>query len=385
VFAACAVLLGAAGGGYALFGRGPGATATIAAPGCTTATAAARPLTQVHLHLVTTGAKPFDVVAANNGYGFVSLGNGLAVMRTVTAVPALVHTLSLSQAYGEALTHDQRYLLVSGQSGLTVFRVRDLENGNYTPAGTLTSPGGKHAVQVAVSRDDRYAFVTLQYSAHVAVFNLRRALTSGFGPADLVGQIPVGAQPVGITASPDGRYLYVATGLATPARSSGRGTVTVLDLRKAETSPGSSSVLKVVGAGCGPDRIAVSADGRTVWVTVGGGNALVAYSAAKLLSDPRHALIARVAVGQLPLGLMIVKNGSRIIVADSNRDQVAGGASNLAVVDVGKALAGKPALLGVIASGGVPRQFAAEPGGKTLLVANTGSGQVQVVKLAHLP
>jgi hypothetical protein len=120
-------------------------------------------------------------------------------------------------------------------------------------------------------------------------------------------------------------------------------------------------------------------------VTVGGGNALVAYSAAKLLSDPRHALIARVAVGQLPLGLMIVKNGSRIIVADSNRDQVAGGASNLAVVDVGKALAGKPALLGVIASGGVPRQFAAEPGGKTLLVANTGSGQVQVVKLAHLP
>jgi DNA-binding beta-propeller fold protein YncE len=353
-------------------------------PGCTTATATAKPLTQVHQHLVTTGEQPFDVVTTPNGYGFVSLEDGLAVMRTTRTTPVLIHTFRLTQAFGEALTHDQKYLLVTGGSGLTVFRVSDLENGNYTPAGTLTSPGGQHAVQVAVSPDNRYAFVTLQYSAHVAVFNLRQALTSGFGPADLAGLIPVAAQPIGIIASPDGRYLYVATGLATPASSSGRGTLTVMDLRKAETSP-RSSVLKVVGAGCGPNRIAVSAGGQTVWLTVGGANALDAYSAAKLRTDPRHALIARVAVGQLPLGLVIIKNGARIVVADSNRDHVAGGAANLALVDVAKALAGQPALIGVIGSGDIPRQFAVEPGKRTLLVAVTGSGQVRAIKLTHLP
>jgi serine/threonine-protein kinase len=384
VLVACAALLGAAGGGgYALFGKG--SPAALAAPGCSTKAAAAKTLPKTRGHLVPTGGKPFDVVVTSHGYAFVSLSNALAVMKVAGSTLSLIRTIRLGQALGEELTHDQKYLLVTGQSGLTVFRVSDLEAGLSAPAGTLTSPDGSssHAVQVAVSPDDKFAFVTLQSSGHLAVFNLHKALTSGFGPPSFVGQIPVGDQPIGVTVSPDGRYVYVASGLATPASDSGTGALTVIDLKKAETSP-ESAVLKTVSAGCGPDRMAVSADGQTVWVTVGGGNALVAYSAGKLLSDPQHALIARVAVGQLPLGLVIVNNGSRIIVADSNRDGVAG-VSNLAVIDAGKALAGQPSLLGVVKSGEVPRQFAVEPGGKTLLVVNTGSGQVQALKLSHLP
>jgi DNA-binding beta-propeller fold protein YncE len=237
---------------------------------------------------------------------------------------------------------------------------------------------------VAVSPDGRFAFVTLQYSGRVAVFGLGQALTDGFGPADLVGQIPVGANPIGITASPGGRYLYVASGLATPTHKSGNGSLTVINLRKAETSPG-TSVMRTVGAGCGPDRVAVAADGKTVWVSVGGGNAVVAFSAARLLRRPRHALVARVAVGQVPLGLVLVNGGSRLIVADSNRDGPPGAAGNLAVIDVRRALAGRPALTGFLAAGTTPRQFALEPGGRTLVVADTGSGQLQTDQIARLP
>jgi len=53
------------------------------------------------------------------------------------------------------------------------------------------------------------------------------------------------------------------------------------------------------------------------------------------------------------------------------------------VVSVAKALAHKPALLGVVKSGEVPRQFYAI--GKRLLVTNFGSGQLQAVKIADLP
>ncbi len=386
ILVACVALLGAIGAGYALFGTGSGAKAgaVLAAPGCTTKIAAADTLAKAHGHLVTVGGKPFDAVVTSHGYGFVTLSTALGVLRTTGRVPRLIRTIPLHEAFGLALTHDQKYLLVAGQSGLTVFRVSALENGVSAPLGTLSSPGGKRAVQVAVSTDDRYAFVTLQFSGHVAVFSLRRALTSGFGPADLKGLIRVAARPVGIAASPDGHYVYVASGLAIPASASGQGSLTVIDTLKAEQAP-ASSVVAVVKAGCGPGRIAISQDSRDIWVTVGGGNALVAYSAARLLSDPRHALIARVAIGELPLGLVFFDHGKRLLVADSNRDQVTGRASNLALVDVPEALSGKPALLGTIGSGAVPRQVALYPGGKTLLVADTGSGQVQVIKVAELP
>ncbi len=217
------------------------------------------------------------------------------------------------------------------------------------------------------------------------MINLHRALTAGFGPADLTGTIRMPKDPVGLTVSPSGAHLYVASGLARPATTSGAGFLSVVSVHKAETTP-ASSVLKNIRAGCGPDRMALSPDGRYLWLTAGGGNALLAYSTGSLLTDPRHALVAKVALGQLPLGMIFVNHGGTLVVADSNRDKLASASSSLAVVDVTKALAGQPgALLGVIPSGRTPRQFALAHGGTTLLVTNTESDQVQAVNIAHLP
>jgi DNA-binding beta-propeller fold protein YncE/tRNA A-37 threonylcarbamoyl transferase component Bud32 len=397
VLAAC-VVVAAAGGAYLLLGRGGGggggagggqtgtATRVLTLPGCTTETARTAPVQGVRTHFVQVGGRPFDVVVSPNHFGFVSLRNNapLLVMNTAKFVPTVVQQVPLANPEGEALTHNRQYLLVAGDSGMTVFRVSDLEAGLTTPVGSLTSPGGKGALQVVPSPDDKFAFVAMQNSGNVAVFNLHKALTSGFGPADFVGMIPMRSDPTGMAASPDGRYLYVVSGLAETALQSGMGTLAIVDMRKAESSP-ESSVVKVDNAGCGPARVLASPDGKYVWVTSGGGNTLEAFSAPKLLSDNKHALVAKVRVGQIPLGLVLVSNGARMVVADSNRDSVGTSTADLMVVDVDKALAGKAALVGTIKSGLAPRQFALEPNGKTLLVTNTGSGQVEAVNVGQLP
>jgi hypothetical protein len=74
-----------------------------------------------------------------------------------------------------------------------------------------------------------------------------------------------------------------------------------------------------------------------------------------------------------------------MVVADSSRDGPGTPAADLAVVNVSKALARQPAVVGAIRSRGRPHQFALEPNGKTLLVTNTGSREVQAVNLGQLP
>jgi len=52
---------------------------------------------------------------------------------------------------------------------------------------------------------------------------------------------------------------------------------------------------------------------------------------------------------------------------------------------VAAALAGRPALLGYLPAGGFRREMALEPDGKTLLVGNYTSGQLEAVTVADLP
>jgi serine/threonine-protein kinase len=365
-------------------GRTVGSSQTLpplVPPGCITEAARASQLSHVTSHMVSTSGHPFDV-AVTPGFAFVSgAGSGLTVMNTQKSVPVgMWDSAPLDHAQGEALTPDGHFLVVTGGSGITVFRVSDLEQrAGATAMGSLTRPGQTHAEDVAITPDGHFAFVTFQNSASVGVFDLQRALSSGFGSGDVVGLIPVGPQPIGIAIPPDGKHAYVASQASTP----GAGVLSVIDVPKAEQHPGASSVIKKVPAGCKPNRIAFSAGGQNLWVTAAGSNALLGFSTAKLLSDPGHALFAHVAIGQSPLGLAVVSHGSRIVVADSNKEPQPGSTPNLAVISVTKALAGKSALLGYVQSGLQPRQFALSHG--TLFAANTKSAQVQAVRVDSLP
>jgi DNA-binding beta-propeller fold protein YncE len=215
--------------------------------------------------------------------------------------------------------------------------------------GTLSSPAGQGAVEVAVSPDDGFAFVTLELSDSLAVFDLHKALASGFGPADFVGTVPLGTAPVGLAVSPDGHWIYAtsesAKGAATakaagqPGTGQADGTVTAIDLRQAETRP-ATAVAGTVPAGCSTVRVVTSADGKVVWVTARGSDAVLGFSAAALRTDPARALLARVQVGEAPVGLALSGDGKRLVVADSDRFSAKGATANLAIVNVSAALTG---------------------------------------------
>ena len=198
------------------------------------------------------------------------------------------------------------------------------------------------------------------------------------------------AGQAGMAVSPDGRWLYATSEVGqsrrSPCRAARRGaagTLTVIDLRQAETDP-ASSVVATVDAGCQPVRVITSADGGEVWVTARASDDLLCFSAARLVSDPAHALVAIVRVGEAPVGLAAVHGGSLIVVADSNRFGAGGAVADLDVVNVAAALSGGRAVAGHISSGSFPREMAVLRDG-TLLVSDYASGQLEAVDVASIP
>ncbi len=376
---------------------------------CSTAVAQEAPLANVQTAMVRVGATPFGVaVSSDGGWSFVSLGGQVAVLSDRRSTPTVVRQIQLpssgglfGRGAGEVLTHDGRYLLVAEGDGAAVLDTDRAEAGSAHPVlGTLAvpeasrgrSPGFGSAIEVATSADDRFAFVSLEYADEIAVFNLHAALATNLRSSGFVGTITLGRAVVGMAVSGDGRWLYATSELAAGARPSPSslkgaghgpyGTVSVIDARRAETDP-ASAVVATAPAGCGAVRVAVSPDGSVVWVTARESDDLLAFSATRLRSDPKNALLARVRVGEAPVGLALLDQGRYIAVADSNRFMLPGATAALTIVDTDAALAGKPALLGTVPTGMFPRELAVEPGGKTVLVTNFASGQLELIDLSH--
>ena len=341
---------------------------------------------------------PFGVASSADGrWSFVALTGSVEVManrkaKTPTGgpdrfvVPVPVHRVKLGRfpfPVGARLTHDGRHLLFADSNGAVVINVAKAERGKRGAiAGTLSAKGQGGAIEVVVSPDDRFAFVSMEETDSLAVFDLHKAFANGFRPSDFVGTVPLGIAPVGLAVSPDGKLIY-ATSELNP-RGGHAGTLSVIDLRQAETKP-ARAVVATVSAGCNPVRVITSADGRVVWVTARGGDAVLGFSAAQLLHHPRHAQVAKVQVGSAPVGLALTDDGKRLVVADSNRFQTKGASADLAVLDVRAALAGRPALLGLIKTGKFPREVTVIPHTQTLLVGDFGSDRVQAVDVGRLP
>jgi DNA-binding beta-propeller fold protein YncE/tRNA A-37 threonylcarbamoyl transferase component Bud32 len=384
--AVLALLLG--GGGYVLASGGnkaadshkgsghssaPGSSGRTAAalplPPCSTATATAtsQPVTATSVAI---GGQPFGLGVTPDGqYSFVSTGSGLAILRNDSSTgPVLLRTIAAGADGEVAVTPDGRFAVAAAGSGAVVVNVSDAVAGQAVVA-TLSSRTGKGPDAVLVTADG-YAFVTMQKTDEVAVFKLARATGSG----DFIGFVPTGKQPVGLTAA--GSTLYV-TNLK-------GNTITLVDLNKAKSSP-AASVLATVPVGCGPARALVSPDGKVLWVTSRLSNTLLGFSMPRLRSDPGHALIAKVAVGAQPIGEAFIDRGAKIVVGDSNLGAPTGPASNLAVISTARALARKPALLGYVPTGEVPRRMTVLPGGKRLLVTESYSHELQAFSVADLP
>lgn len=320
----------------------------------------------------------------------------MAVFSHSRGRPRLLRTIRVAaSAVGNGLTDDGRYLLAAdGENGATVLSVVRAENeaadavlGRLVagPGGASGAGRGGGAIEVTSSRDGAYAFVSVEYSDEVTVYDLHAALADHFSQSSYVGSIPLGQAVVGMAVSPDGRRLYVTSELAAGTHSlSASGTLSVISIPTAERHP-SRSVLATVKAGCQPVRVIVSSNGDTVWVTARASDDLLAFSATRLGSDPTHALIAAVRVGEAPVGLALARDDTRIVVADSNRFHARGASAALTIVNAQAALARKPAVLGTLPAGSFPREIAATPHGTMLLVGNFASDQLETVDTAALP
>jgi serine/threonine-protein kinase len=407
------VVLLAAGGGAYLAGHKPApkkstsapsssaaasapVAAALAPPGCATTAAAGKPLTATTSTLKLKYGNPYGVAVSHDGkYVFATNPDTLSVLtmnqdQTAAAQYHYYVASSGETAKGVTLTSDGKYAAVAVGNQVNIQSATAAEqDSNTANAANLIIPKVRpvtDAYRVALTPDDRFAFVTMRNSNKLAVFNMRKALVNGQNlPGVFLGTVTLGVQPTGVAVSPDGLWLYVVSAAKTHTAAFGpsEGILSVLSVQKLETSPGSALVGQAT-AGCGATGVVVSQDGSTVWVTAQSSNALLGFSAAKLRSDPAHALTALVPVGQTPTGLLLVDGGSKIIVADSNL----GGspdADNLAVVDVAAAIAGKPALIGYLPSGRSPSDLALSATGQYLYVADAGAAQLQVIDISALP
>jgi DNA-binding beta-propeller fold protein YncE len=339
--------------------------------------------------------QPTAVVGTANGrWAFASVstssGGAVAVMALGQASPRLVRLVSLpitlAGAFGMALTPNGQLLLVAGYTATAVLSVPALEAGSKAPVMGVLADAATGQFEVAVSADGRYAFVTDETTGGLSVFNLAFALEHGFSaPGVAVGIVSLAYGAVGVAISPDGQQLYVTTFDAYGPH----GQLWVIDAARAESGATGAAVLRHVAAGCQPVRVAVSPDGRTVWVTALQSNALLAFSTTDLQADPAKALKAVVRVGSEPVGLLLVDGGRVALVANSNRGLVTGTGSTrpqtVSVVNTAAALDHRSALIGAVPAGLFPRDITFDPATGRVLLANFDSDSVEEFPAPAMP
>lgn len=360
---------------------------------------------------------PFAVTTTHNGeYAFASLSGaagGIAIIKQGPTSATLVRVLPTGGgAYGLAVTPNGKYLLDTVQpagdattpQGMQIIDIQKAIAGESGAIlGTVPTGSGSGPIEVSLSNDHRFAFVSNEDNETVSVIDLKDALASGGSASSLVGNIPVEQLPVGLAFSPDGRYLYISneaanptdpgynpdacntpTGVGTGTTPGPEGTLTVVSLPKAETDP-AGSVLASAYAGCSPVRVVLSDHGRIAWVTARAQDDLLAFSTRRLLTDPSHALLSTTPVGVAPVGIQLFDNNRLIAVADSNRFTT-GQAGSVSILDYRKALsgAGAAATVGTFGTGDFPRQWGLSNDDRFLYLTEYSSNVLAIFPVSNL-
>ena len=331
---------------------------------------------------------PFSAIASHDGCAiFVSLmgdqRSNLLVLQRNDGSVSKRHIIPVDgQLSGMALSPDGHYLAAANGDGVLIFDVARFEDANADPLiGAYSDGAHAGSIYAAFSPDQRTLFVANERSASLSVYDAGD-LPKGLR---LIGQVPVGQAPVGLSVTPNGRYLYSTSEVgprswATKCTSEGpphpEGVLLIIDVAKAATDP-AHSVLNGVAAGCNPVRVAISGDGKTLYVTARGDNAIQTFDIEKLLSDAAHSHLASVTVGTSPVGVIAV--GERVIATNSNR--FSGGSSQSFSVLSSTNLLSQP---GSIPAGGFPRELNVTTDGNTLLVTNFSSGDLELIDLRRL-
>lgn len=297
-----------------------------------------------------------------------------------------------------------------GVDGAIFYNLSTLETCNST--GVQVSQGlvsaNEGSFDVVVSPDGKYAFIANEYGVapgatsegNVGVVALEYDPTGMVTTGTLVGEISTGGQSIaGVSISPDGSRLYatsevelststgagannpVLTRTGCYSQSTGgtqaNGLLTVIDVAKAEASPGASAILSTVNAGCSPVRVVETTDSSTLWVSARGDNRVLAFSTGMLETNPGNALLGYADTGgTAPVGLRLFDHGKLLVVANSNRFGT-GPTANATILSV--AVPASASVVQTLATGLFPREITAGSDDLTLYLTNYESQTFQVI------
>jgi DNA-binding beta-propeller fold protein YncE len=352
------------------------------------------------VHVMLPGS-PFTALSSADGcWLFVSLtqprpevaviarGNGGLTLKRMVSLPGW--------PMGMTLTHDGKVLIVADGPNVVFLDVGQLTTGNNNAIlGYWGIPGVRPgSIYVSVTADDRYVFVSNEALGTISVIDLAQTRRSRFAQVRVVGSIAAGDGPLGIAFSSDKRFMFATVlsvqGMGWSNRCSPEndpaavadhpeGAVVVMDMKLATSDP-SRSVLRRVPAGCSPARIVASPETGRVYVTARGSNELLTFTERELTASAASAQAEHMTVGQSPVGVALVDDGRKVVVAGSDRFHTGASASALYVVDCAK-IGSNRTPVGSIPSQGFPREIRATADGRTLLVTNFDGGSLQIVDL----
>ena len=392
--------------------------------------AASNPLVNVALP-----GHPFSIISTPDGcWLFVSLtsddpnSNGVAVLRRTAGTISLQHIYPIEARKGRnplrpgpsgmVMTHDGQLLIAANDDDLIFLDVQAMISGKAdaivghlndgAPKRTVTTSkdvteNSAGSIYVNVTKDDAYLFVSDEYASTISVIDLTKARRNSYTSGSILGHIPVGGAPIALTFSPDERWLYTTSEVASPAwnwpvacpqdranRAAYRklerpeGAVVVVDVARARTDA-ANSIMAKVPAGCSTVRLAIVPDGKSIWVSARRSDAAVGFETQKLLNDVQHARLASVSVGTAPVGIAALPDGKHIVVANSNRIAASPNSQEtVSVIDIEKVHAGAVAVIGTIPAGAFPREFSLSPDQHALFLGNFLSNTLEVVDLNRL-
>ena len=353
---------------------------------------------------------PFGSAVTKDGcWIFVSLvgdrqrSNGVAMLRRSGGKVKLEKVFTLEARPTElVLTRDSKLLIIAALSDVIFLDVEKMLAKNGDPVlGAIHQGDSAGSIQVNVTSDDKFLFVSEERAQSITVIDLKKAVAEKFGSSSIIGRIHTGLAPIALVFSPDEKLLYTTSEVGpqkeswpvdcnpeNPARSGGppnpEGLVEVVDVERAKTQP-DKSVIAVVPAKCSPVRMAMSPRGDYVYVTARNSNAMLVFDTSKLAHNSKDALVAEVPVGSAPVPIAVVDSGKRILVGNSNRFAGKTDNQDVLVIDATKVSSGKAAIVGKIPAGGFPREFSASPDGQTLFLSNFGTDTLEIIDVARLP
>jgi hypothetical protein len=354
-------------------------------------------------------------------------GDGIAVFRRTGGSVTLARFQPVRGSLGAlAMTRDGTLLIVRADRQLIFFDIAKLITGSESTAlGVLEDQHFFSNGEMVITADDKYLFAGQGRNYWVSVVDLDRVRSRGFGPAAIIGGIPTAAIIAGestlkppaffLALSPDARLLY-AVGHAQPGSPAwvpnpprgceleDNNNLLVIDVQRATSNPGPSSVIAVANIECEADtpgvpQLATSPEGNIVYMTLPRENALVVLD-----TQPARLGLAPKIIGRVPLGpvpktgdrtlpagavprdVVTINGGKRIVVANSNGTPSVRPEDkpHLTVIDATRIEAGASAVLGTVPTGLGQGSMEVTSDGRTLLVLNPQAHTIQIIDLQRL-